>query len=250
MAAGIPKNGTKTDSFRPKSISGSIRNGRPLRIARLRAPLSGTPVDAECERTVDLAAELCRKLGHTVVDATPAVDFKSYQAAFGTILAASILSVIKAREAQLGRACTEADVEPVTWYIAQSGRQVDALAYIAAREACEQAARQMAAFHESHDLLLSPTLAQPPVELGRLGLSPKDFRQYAADVSVFSPYTSLANVTGQPAMSVPLRQDASGLPSGAMFFAPYAAEGRLLALAAALEREAPWIGRRPGFKAG
>ena len=69
-------------------------------------------------------------------------------------------------------------------------------------------------------------------------------------MSVFSPYTSLANVTGQPAMSVPLRQDASGLPSGAMFFAPYAAEGRLLALAAALEREAPWIGRRPGFKAG
>lgn len=223
---------------------------RPLRIARLRAPLSGTPVDPECERTVDLAAEACRKLGHAVGDATPKVDFRAYSAAFGTVVAVQTLAAIYAREAQLGRACTEADVEPVTWFVAQSGRSIDGLAYAAARDTFDQAARDMAAFHEDWDLLLSPTLAQPPVELGRLGLSPKDFRQYANDVSVFSPYTSLANITGQPAISLPLRNDAAGLPSGAMFLARFGEEETLLSLAAALERELPWAGRRAQFRAG
>lgn len=223
---------------------------RPLRIARLRAPLSGTPVDPECERTVDLAADLCRRLGHTVVDAAPKVDFKAYNASFGTVLAVQTLAAIKAREAQLGRACTQADVEPVTWYIAQSGRSIDGVAFASARDVFEQAARDMAAFHQEWDLLLSPTLAQPPVELGKLGLSPKDFRQYATDVSLFSPYTSLANVTGQPAISLPLRLDAAGLPSGVMFLGRYAEEATLLSLAAAIEREAPWASRRAAFRAG
>ena len=146
-------------------------------------------------------------------------------------------------------ATAEADVEPVTWLIAQSGRSIDGLAYAAARDTFDRAARDMAAFHQDWDLLLSPTLAQPPVELGRLGLSPKDFRQYATDVSVFSPYTSLANVTGQPAISLPLRLDATGLPSGAMFLGRYAEEATLLSLAAAIERELPWSGRRAGFRA-
>ena len=223
---------------------------RPLRIARLRAPLSGTPADPECERTVDLAAEACRKLGHAVGDATPKVDFRAYSAAFGTVVAVQTLAAIYAREAQLGRACTEADVEPVTWLVAQSGRSIDGLAYAAARDTFDQAARDMAAFHEDWDLLLSPTLAQPPVALGRLGLSPKDFRQYAADVTVFSPYTSLANITGQPAISLPLRNDAAGLPSGAMFLARFGEEETLLSLAAALERELPWAARRAQFRAG
>jgi len=230
-------------------LEATRRRSRPLRIARLRAPLSGTPVDPESERTADLAEEVCRRLGHTVADAKPKVDFKAYNAAFGTVLAVQTLAAIHAREAQLGRACTEADVEPVTWLIAQSGRSIDGLAYAAARDTFDQAARDMAAFHQDWDLLLSPTLAQPPVELGKLGLSPKDFRQYATDVSVFSPYTSLANVTGQPAISLPLRLDATGLPSGAMFLGRYAEEATLLSLAAALERELPWSGRRAGFRA-
>ena len=87
-------------------------------------------------------------------------------------------------------------------------------------------------------------------DLGRLGLSPKDFRQYANDVSVFSPYTSLANITGQPAISLPLRNDAAGLPSGAMFLARFGEEETLLSLAAALERDLPWAGRRAQFRAG
>lgn len=220
---------------------------RPLRIARWRQPLSGTAVDTECQSAADAAAQLCQHLGHTVIDAMPQIDFKAYNAAFGTIVAVHTLASIKEREAQLGRVCTPEDVEPVTWFIAESGRRVDALAYAAAREALDQTARDAAAFFESWDLVLSPTLAKTPVPLGLLSLSPEDFQTYAAEVSVFSPYASLANVTGQPAMSVPLAQSATGLPIGVMFLGRYADESTLLGLAAAMEHEQPWISRRPRF---
>ena len=222
---------------------------RPLRIARLPAPLSGTPVDAECERAVDVAVDLCRRAGHEVVDATPSIDFAAYNAAFGTVVAVNTLIAIRDREIQLGRECTPADVEPVTWYIAQSARSIDGVSYAAAREVFDATARRAAEFFESWDLLLSPTLAKPPVPLGVLGLSPSDFAQYAREVAAFSPYASLANVTGQPAISIPLHMSATGLPVGVMFLGRWWEEATLLALAAQLERDRPWCARRPSFTA-
>ena len=222
---------------------------RALRIARLPAPLSGAIADPECERAVDVVVDVCRKLGHRVEVATPDIDYKAYTAAFGTIIAVQTLSSLRERERQLGRACTEADVEPVTWLIAQSGQRIDGLSFAAAETALDDAARQAAAFFKDWDLLLSPTLAQPPVELGKLGLSPKNFAQYAADVTAFSPYTSLANVTGQPSISLPLGWSRSGLPLGVMFTARFADEVTLLSLSRSLERELPWSDRRPDFRA-
>lgn len=228
-------------------LEATRQNRGTLHIARLRAPLSGTPVDPDCERAVDLAVDLCRRLGHEVIDASPQIDFKSYNAAFGIVVSIHTLAAIRDRETQLGRACTPEDVEPVTWFIADAGRRIDGLTYAAACETFEQTARQAAAFFESFDLLLSPTLAKPPMPLGVLSLSPKDFQRYATEVSLFSPYASLANVTGQPAMSVPLATSSEGLPVGVMFLGRYAAETTLLSLAASLERELPWLDRRAGF---
>jgi len=82
-----------------------------------------------------------------------------------------------------------------------------------------------------------------------LSLSPKDFQQYSTEVSLFSPYASLANVTGQPAMSLPLAESSVGMPIGVMFLGRYAEESTLLGLASALERELPWRERRPRFGA-
>jgi Asp-tRNA(Asn)/Glu-tRNA(Gln) amidotransferase A subunit family amidase len=235
----------------PGAFEAALRaRHRPLRIARLRAPFSGTPVDPECERTIDLAAEACRKLGHTVGDATPKVDHRACTCCLrhggrGEHPVGNLCPRGAARPRLHRGRCRAGDL-----LIAQSGREVDGLAYVAARDTFDQATRDMAAFHEDWDLLLSPVVAQPPVELGRLGLSPKDFRQYAADVTVFSPYASLANITGQPAISLPLRDDSAGLPSGAMFLARFGEEATLLSLSAALERELPWIGRRAQFRAG
>lgn len=220
---------------------------RSLRIARLRMPLSGVAADVECERAVDLAAELCRGLGHVVADATPALDYQAYNAAFGTVVSVQTLAAISDRERQLGRRCTPEDVEPVTWLIVESGRRVDGLGYVRAREIFDETARSAADFFADWDLLLSPTVAKPPLPLGVLSLSPKDFSQYAAEVSGFSPYASLANITGQPAMSVPLGESADGLPIGVMFLARHAEEATLLALASTLEQAMPWRERRPRF---
>lgn len=222
---------------------------RPLKIARLPAPFSGGAVDPECERAVDTVAALCRQLGHRVEVATPDIDYKGYTAAFGTIIAVQTLAALRERERQMGRACTEADVEPVTWLIAQSGQRIDGLAFASAETTLDEAARQSAEFFKDWDLLLSPTLAQAPVELGKLGLSPTNFAQYAADVTAFSPYTSLANVTGQPSISLPLGWSRSGLPLGVMFTARFADEATLLSLSRTLERELPWHDRRPTFRA-
>jgi len=230
-------------------LAATRQRQRPLRIARLPAPLSGTPVDPQCERAVDLAVEVCLKLGHQVEEATPAIDFKAYNAAFGTVVAVNTRVALNDREKQLGRACTPQDVEPVTWFIAESGRQIDALTYAAACETFEHTARQSATFFADWDLLLSPTLAKAPVPLGILSLSPKDFQKYATEVALFSPYTSLANVTGQPAMSLPLAESSAGLPLGVMCLGRYAEESTLLGLAAALERILPWRERRPRFSA-
>lgn len=106
--------------------------------------------------------------------------------------------------------------------------------------------RRMAGFHESHDLLLSPTLAQPPVPLGRLRTNTDDIRAYERALAQFSPFTQLANMTGQPSMSLPLHRDADGLPIGVMITAPFGREDMLFRLAARLEAERPWIAHKPG----
>ena len=103
----------------------------------------------------------------------------------------------------------------------------------------------MARFHEKYDVILSPTLAKPPVPLGVLGLSPADVAQYTKDVTEFGPYTALYNVTGQPSMSVPLHWSPEGLPIGVMFSARFGDDAMLLRLAAQLEKAKPWAGKRP-----
>lgn len=233
----------------PETFARAIASSpRPLRIARLAAPLSGAAVDSECERAVDQVMAACRELGHDVEFATPDIDYKAYTAAFGTIIAVQTLAALRDREAQLGRPCTPDDVEPVTWLIAQSGKQIDGLAFASAETTLDVAARQSAEFFKTWDLLLSPTLAQAPVALGKLGLSPQNFAQYAADVTAFSPFTSLANVTGQPSISLPLVVSSEGLPVGVMFTGRYAEESLLLSLARQLEEAMPWSGRRPTFR--
>ena len=101
----------------------------------------------------------------------------------------------------------------------------------------------MAKWQEKYDVILSPTLAKPPVKLGLLSLD--DPARYGKEISEFSPYTSLYNVTGQPSMSVPLHWTLDGLPVGVMFSARFGDEATLFRLAAQLEKAKPWAHRRP-----
>jgi Asp-tRNA(Asn)/Glu-tRNA(Gln) amidotransferase A subunit family amidase len=104
--------------------------------------------------------------------------------------------------------------------------------------------RRMAAFHENHDLLLSPTLGQPLVPLGILGTDTDDMEAYVQALHRFSPFTQLANMTGQPSMSLPLHRTAEGLPVGVMLTAPYGREDLLFRLAAQV------VAARPRFDLG
>jgi amidase/6-aminohexanoate-cyclic-dimer hydrolase len=131
--------------------------------------------------------------------------------------------------------------------MSRQGLRVEAVAYSRAIAAMHQVGLQMARFLEAHDVVLSPTLARPPLPLGVLSLSPEDMSVFTKTISEFGPYTALYNVTGQPSMSVPLGWTADGLPVGVMFSARFGDEATLFRLAAQLERAKPWAGRKPAL---
>lgn len=234
--AGPAPGATAPDRPAPGRFLAATR-ARPgkLRIAVLRQPLNNGPVDAECAAALENAAQLCARLGHVVKDARPNIDVARWQGAFGTLVAVGISRSLEERARVLGRACTENDVERMTWLIAQSAKGIGGGAYAAALDTRDLLSAQMAAFHQDYDVLLSPTLAEPPPPLGVLVLS-ADPAAFAANSTRLSPYTSLANLTGQPAMSMPLHRTAAGLPVGLMFQGRYGEEALLLSLAAQLER--------------
>lgn len=106
----------------------------------------------------------------------------------------------------------------------------------------------MAQFMASYDAILTPTLAAPPLALGRINLTPDcGFEEWGQRAALFAGYTQIANFTGQPGMSVPLAMSRSGLPIGVQFLGRYGREDVLLRLAGQLERAAPWAARRPAM---
>jgi Asp-tRNA(Asn)/Glu-tRNA(Gln) amidotransferase A subunit family amidase len=218
-----------------------------LRIAVMMSPTSGVPVDPACLDAVRKAAKLCADLGHIVEEAAPKIDHKATFDGLVASLCVSVARTLDGRAARLGRAVTPNDVEAVTWYFYQQGKRVPGVAYADARAAFDNAGRVMAEFQHTYDVVLSPTLAKPPVKLGLLGLSPPNFDEWVAQVSAFGPFTALANMTGQPAMSVPLHWSADGLPVGVMFAGRTNDEATLFRLAGQLETAQPWFNRRPNI---
>jgi Asp-tRNA(Asn)/Glu-tRNA(Gln) amidotransferase A subunit family amidase len=148
------------------------------------------------------------------------------------------------RERALGRQATENDLEPIIWKRFQDSRSYTAGQLYAARRGVEKAARQMALLQQDYDVLLSPTLATPPVELGKLSLN-QDNAAYEKEAINISAFTMLFNATGQPAMSVPLHWTPDGLPVGVMFAGRYGEEGLLFQLAGQLEQASPWFDNLP-----
>lgn len=216
-----------------------------LRIALAVATPAGTPLDSECKKAAVEAAKLCESLGHKIEEARPPIEDAWMREAFLTVLRVSTARTLDDAARTLGRPVTEKDVELVTWVIAQAGRAVTSVAYSRAIATMHQVGLAMAKFQKSYNIILSPTLAKPPVPLGVLSLSPANIAAYTKDVTEFGPYTALYNVTGQPSMSVPLHWSAEGLPIGVMFSGRFGGEPTLLRLAAQLEKAKPWAKTRP-----
>jgi amidase len=222
-----------------------------LRVGVLSAttPAGLVPVDPACTAAADDAAALLASLGHTVETASPApLDDIALLVHFTTVLAASTAYDLGKLAAIAGRALTADDVEPVTWAQAEAGAAITAAAYLEAVESLRAWSRRMAEWWQpadgapGFDLLLTPTMARPPAPLGEIRGDDADGAILAA--TPYAAFTVPSNVTGQPAMSVPLSWS-DGLPVGVQLVAATGREDLLLRVAAQLEAARPWIDRRP-----
>jgi amidase len=220
-----------------------------LRVGLL-AHSPGRELHADCEAAVRGAAALLESLGHHVEESHPAPldhaeeNGRRFIARWST--GAKLNLILTGRI--VGRELTADDVEPATWLMAELAGGVSGVDLATALAASASFTREMAGWWASgFDLLLTPTLGAPPPRLGELLGTPDD--PYAAMDKVASlvPYTTHFNVTGQPAISLPLHWSDTGLPIGVQLVAPYGREDMLFRIAAQLEAAQPWAHRRPSL---
>ncbi|HEY6793988.1 MAG TPA: amidase [Kineosporiaceae bacterium] len=217
----------------------------------------------EARVAVEDAVRLLTDLGHDVVEASLGPDDKALAGDF--LLPWFVHAALQVADASAGRAAGDG-FELDTLVMAAIGRATPASAHAAALARWHDYGRILAEYHDRHDLLLTPTLARPPIRIGELDLPAQEARAARAVLALglgrvlrrlgivekavlrqlaWVPYTQLANVTGRPAMSVPLHWTADGLPLGVQFVGPPRGETTLLRLAAQLEQARPWAHRRP-----
>ena len=221
-----------------------------LRIAwTVEAPIEAE-VHADCRAAVRDAARLCEELGHHVTEASPPVSGEELYGAFLTVWAAGVSAGVEMTAATTSRALAEGLLEPLTAGLHAAGARVPAPRYLGAVAVLQRMARVTAAFFLAHDVLLTPTLARPPIRHGELRQDEGDAMEALRRAAEFVPFTGLFNATGQPAMNVPLHWNGEGLPIGVQFAGRYGDEATLFRLAAQLEEARPWAGRTPPLWAG
>ncbi len=240
-----------------------------LRIAFSGQPMLGKKVSAEVLTALETTVKLLQDLGHEVVEAAPRLDGEAFSLAFVTILAAELRADIKEAARVAGKKISVSDFDPSSFGLGMLGKALSAEDYASAARYLQSSAREISRFFESCDVLLTPTLAQPPVPVGALQPSASEktliqligsfdggnllkslgiIKPLAAATFEFIPWTPVFNVTGQPAMSVPLAWTESGLPVGMHFVGRFGDEATLFRLAGQLEQAQPWAQKTPpGF---
>jgi amidase len=216
-----------------------------LRIGVLDHPGEEDLLDhPECRAAVARAVRLLEGLGHHVEESYPDRMFDLEIArCFSAIISADSENTFLAFERILGRSIEDDEVEPRNAAHRRTARKLDAVTYVGNRTRIGRWVRRIAAWWADHDLLITPTLGSPPPRLGWFTEEgPAIERQR---IRAYGPYTAPFNITGQPAMSVPLHWTPDGLPVGVHVVAPYGREDLLIRVASQLERAAPWADRLP-----
>ena len=237
-----------------------------LRIAFTSKPFLGQAVAPDCVAALEATVRLLRELGHDVVEAAPPVDREEFSIAFLRIVVAEARADIESAAQRAGRPVSWRDFEASTYAVGLMGKATRASEYAQAARTLQTSAREIGRFFGGYDLLLTPTLSQPPVLHGSLQPSGADrvlidivrrlnaawlleaagaVKKLAAQAFELVPYTAVFNVTGQPAMSVPLHWNAAGLPIGMHVVGRFGDEATLFRLAGQLERAQPWLARAP-----
>lgn len=237
-----------------------------LKIAfNTESPL-GNETHETYRRAVLETAKLLEELGHYVEEAKPDIDGIILANTYFALYFGEVAADIKHAESDLKRKVSRKDFEITTWFFGKLGYCHSSVEFVEAMRKWDIAARVMGQFHQKYDLYLTPTVAAPAARIGEL--LPKFYEKIAMEVVSFlrltpvakatglvnqiaiqtlakTPFTQLANFTGQPAMNVPLNWDKNGMPCGVQFIAPFGGEAILFRLAAQLEKARPWFDKRP-----
>jgi len=215
-----------------------------LRIAFTDKSPYGETIDPEIAAVTREVAALLAGLGHDVEERTPQLAADP-AAVMSTIIGANTALNVRLAEHRFGRAMTHEDFEVLTLATAHNGQKATAADYVAAQQSAFQISRGLAAFFQTCDVFLCPTLCSPPLRIGELDTMSQDLSQIAPTLRRYMPATSMFNMSGQPSMSVPLAWNAAGLPLGMMFSARFGDEAGLFRLAAQLEQVRPWKHKLP-----
>jgi amidase len=211
-------------------------------------PGTTNPVDAECVRAAESAAGVFEELGHHVEPAHPdALDDPARLGFFGVIWCVNAAVAVAHWGTLVGRELGPGDVEPLTWELASRGRAVSPPDYVLAVQGMQAWARRALTWWREFDLLLTPTLGELPPALGHFA-EPSDPIAGYLRAGSFTPYSPVANQTGQPAISLPTAT-AGNLPVGVHLLGDTGREDLLLAVAAQLEAAVPWTERAPAVHA-
>jgi amidase len=218
-----------------------------LRIAWTATPASGAKVDRECEKAVHETVRLLESLGHTLIEDRPRYDWNAFLENVHVIWIAFTVTSIDFASAVSGRKPGPDNLEAVTLACYEDGKRYSAADLVNAMAHGNLVSRQVGAFFEHVDVLVTPTIARLPAPLGeidqdRKGMTPMEWTQ---QIFSYVPFTPVFNTTGQPAISLPLHWSADGVPVGVQIAGRFGDEATLLRLAAQLERARPWSAKRP-----
>ena len=216
-----------------------------LRIGFLDRPRAeGYLDDPECRAAVAGAARLLESLGHHVAESSPEAMFEeAFVHHFTTIISADTAATFRAFEMLLGHSISDDEIEPRNAFYRQAGAAMEVVTYLESRAWLGMWARRMASWWTGHDLLLTPTVGAPSPELGWFTAEGPEVE--GRRVVSYIPYTAQFNMTGQPAVTLPLHWTPGGLPVGVQLVAAYGREDLLVRVASQLEQAAPWAQRHP-----
>jgi amidase len=221
---------------------------RGLKIAMaLTPPLPDATLDPECERVTRETAALLEELGHSVEEVEPPIQSDEVSKLFTAVFGPMNCSIIALGTMVTGRQPGEDDLEVLSRWLYDLCKGIDSVTAYGAMLQLQGVARSLVQWSDPYDAVLTPSLAQPPLPLGELdpdGPDPADGFRRAGH---FTPYTPVTNITGSPAISLPVGQHESGLPLGAHLIGRPAGEAALLALSAQIEKARPWADRRPAI---
>ncbi len=242
---------------------------RPLKIAYSVQSFFDRPVTDDAIKAVQHTVSLLESLGHTVEAVHPYINADDLTDSYLTMYYGHVAADLEFTAKLLNSNFSNLDVEDTTKLMGYIGKKISAEQFVTAKRRWNDFSQSMHALHQEYDVLLTPTLGSEPVPIGEFELSALDklgskltnafglhklllktgmTKKLALDNLEKLPFTQLANLTGQPAMSVPLYWTQSGLPLGSQFIAPLGDEKTLLQLAHQLEQAQPWFHRTPANK--